>query len=269
MKILIVSWAVAMSATVAAQSLKMRRSQLILCCTTGGKQSLRWIRKRLPRPSKREGVAITILLVPVLAGVVLAAIDESSDATLVVDKPSPTKEMKLRAGDRDGSSSIHARARILTFRDAAPDEVTSSSVSRQVELVLPISKAACLQLRVEIGGACGESATAPIQAAAPFALEWPSTGKVMIEAHSSVLTSVHQTPLSGTAGGNAWTFQFDASVTMVEMECPEEAWFRVVFKGHRPSGRCVRGGTNYRLKLHLDSYLIPENLSQRTRAISI
>lgn len=239
----------------------MRQFRLVSRLASGWKRCLRcWIARHFPKLSKRERAALIVLLVPVLAGGVLALVDSSSGVVLAIDKSTPTKAMTLTADAGNGSGLIQARTRVLAFHGVVPSVPRSSDVNRPdvVKLALPISKAACAQLIANIGGSCDTADKAVPQAAAPLTIEWPSGGKVNIRAPSASLVSAAPTPVSGAARDNAWNFQFDAPVTTVEFECPQEALFTLVFKGHPLPQRCEPGRATHHLTLTLDSRLIPE-----------
>lgn len=212
-----------------------------------------WIWRDL-RPNKRERVALTVLLIPVAIGGVLALIDRPAGATLAVERPTPAKQLTVAANRGGGSGWLKAQSSVVVLNEfSAGGSQIPGSQPRQLELALPVSRTACLQLRSEIGGMCDEVGERPTLAAGPLVVEWPSTGDVAVEMHGSKRLQLRPTQVSGAAAPyRALNLRVDAPATEVRFECTERAGFRLVFGGRVIPLRCQYGPAKYRVGFTYD-----------------
>lgn len=220
---------------------------------------LRWWIWRGLLPNKRERIALTILLIPTAIGGVLALIDRPSSATLAVERLTPAKRLSIAADSGGGSGRLQAQSAVVALNDFSLDsDQAPGSQPRRLELALPVSRTACLELRSEIGGTCDGAGERPTRAAGALTVEWPSTGKVAVEAQDSKRLQLRPTQVSGAAGPyRALNLRIDAPVTEVSFECTERAGFRLVFSGRVVPLRCQYGPADYRVGFAYDPPLAP------------
>ncbi|HEX6752716.1 MAG TPA: hypothetical protein VF093_03925 [Solirubrobacterales bacterium] len=215
----------------------------------------RWrkVRKRLPVPSRRERWALGCLVVPIAIGFALSLVERSSETTLIVEEPTPGEEMTIVAENGDGAGEIHAEPQIFSLRGAPPtDPEPVVSKRREVELHLPVAKAACPRLRRAFGGACGRSGTAAPQQASSLTVVWPSAGDVSVRTERLSSLSAAQTPVRNTSAPvTTWNLRVGSAKTVVELECIEESRFHLELGGVRRDPRCVYRSTLLRIPLLL------------------
>lgn len=225
-----------------------------------GTTILRWnIWNRL-RPNRRESIALVILLVPVVAGGVLALIDRPSSASLDVEQASSDKHLTIVAGDGNGSGRLRAQSSLVHLGAFSSGRGESTHPQgRLVELGLPVSPSACLRLLSRLDGTCDRGGTPPSRAARSLTIEWPSGGRVVVAAQESRRLWLRPTPISGaTTGYRALNLGIDAPITEVSVECTERATFYLVFSGRVEPLRCEYGSARYRVRLAYQPRLAPK-----------